>query len=119
MNIKKIAFWSLLFVTLSFSHNALSHSTLSSSSPEDGAVLTKAPDKINLTFNSNVKLVKVTLIQNGENEIPLSWKINKTFVSSFMIKLPALQSGDYQVSWMVMGKDTHKITGDFKFKLKK
>lgn len=119
MNIKKIVFWTLLLVVWGFNLDALAHSTLSSSSPDNGAVLTEVPDKLELNFKSEVKLIKVTLIHNQENEVPVLLESNKGFASSFSVELPVLNSGKYQVSWMVMGKDTHKITGDFTFELKK
>jgi methionine-rich copper-binding protein CopC len=93
------------------------HSGLINSVPENGSMLNKLPENVTLTFSMPVKLVKLQLIEASKEPIKLIAKPSKKFGLIFTITLPMLDSGNYKVKWVVMGKDAHKMKGDFTFTL--
>ena len=110
---KIITILSLLIV----STLANAHSGLKNSVPENGSTLNKPPENVTLTFSMPVKLVKLQLIQASKNTIKLIPKPSKKFALTYSVALPMLESGSYKVKWVVMGKDAHKMKGDFTFTL--
>jgi methionine-rich copper-binding protein CopC len=92
------------------------HSGLKNSTPENGAMLNKLPEKVMLEYSSKVKLIKLQLMgQSGQ--IKLINTPSKNFETTFNIVLPVLDTGSYKVKWVAMGKDAHKMKGEFTFML--
>jgi len=118
MKISNKIYWVFLFVVLIALNKVEAHSALTASSPENGAVLNEAPTTLELKFKGQVKLVKVILSGDNIDESKLSVEPDKGFDNNFTLTLPSLTSGKYTISWMVMGADTHKITGEISFNVK-
>jgi methionine-rich copper-binding protein CopC len=96
------------------------HTGLASSTPADYAMLTQSPETIELTFEGEVRLVKLTLNQIKDEDaqaIALGFKPKMTPALSFSQAIPELSSGEYRVEWSAMGKDAHKMKGSFHFEL--
>ena len=91
------------------------HSGLKNSTPENGAMLNKSPEKMSLEFKTSVKLVKLQLIGKSGEPVKLIKSPSKTFNKMFNFELPVLDMGSYKVKWVMMGKDAHKMKGDFTF----
>ncbi|MFT6926818.1 MAG: methionine-rich copper-binding protein CopC [Psychromonas sp.] len=106
-----IAILSLLVL----SNLAIAHSHLKLSFPKYGSELNTPPEDLILEFSSQVKLVKLQLIDESGEKIKLNVKPSENFKTSFSIALPILDSGSYNVKWMAMGKDAHKLKGDLPF----
>ena len=94
---------------------ASAHSALKNSIPDNGAMLTKLPEKVMLEFTMPVKLVKLQLGNQSGEQIKLITTPSKKFDTAFSITLPILDTGSYKVKWIAMGKDAHKMKGDFSF----
>ncbi|WP_372881696.1 copper resistance protein CopC [Psychromonas sp.] len=94
---------------------ASAHSRLKYSIPKYGAVLNESPDELLLEFSTQVKIVKLQLIDQSGKALKLKTEPSKAFESTFTIALPMLNSGSYEVKWVVMARDTHKMKGDFPF----
>ena len=94
---------------------ASAHSALKNSIPDNGAMLTKLPEKVMLEFTMPVKLVKLQLGNQSGEQIKLITTPSKKFDTTFSITLPLLDIGSYKVKWIAMGKDAHKMKGDFTF----
>lgn len=110
---KMVAILSLaLLSNLASAHSGLEHST-----PENGAMLNQPLEDLMLEFTMPVKLVKVQLTDQSGELIELTNKPSKNFETSFTIALPMLATGSYKVEWVTMGKDAHKMKGDFTFML--
>lgn len=101
-----------LISTLASAHSGLKHSM-----PENGSMLNLPPEGLMLEFTMPVKLVKVQLADQSGEPIIIMNKPSKNFETSFSIALPMLATGSYKVKWMTMGKDAHKMKGDFTFML--
>jgi copper resistance protein C len=96
---------------------ASAHSGLEASTPKSGAMLNQSPEVLMLEFTMPVKLVKVQLTDQSGELIQLTIKPTENFETIFNIALPKLDAGSYKVEWMAMGKDAHKMKGDFTFML--
>ena len=97
------------------SATASSHTGIKSTSPENKAVLQEAPETLTLSFRAPVRLMKVTLLDNNEEVVKTDFKPTAKAAKTFSVDLPELSGGKYQASWMIMGKDGHKIKGRFVF----
>ncbi|PKH02111.1 copper resistance protein CopC [Psychromonas sp. MB-3u-54] len=111
---KMIAILSLVVVSnLVSAHSGLKHST-----PENGAMLIQPPEDLTLEFTTQVKLVRLQLIDQSGNSIKLNAKPSNDFKAAFSIALPVLETGTYKVKWLAMGKDAHKLQGNIPFTVK-
>lgn len=97
------------------SSSVFAHTSLKSSVPADNAMLDQVPTELNLTFGAKVKLVGLTLIDSKGSKVTLDFKPSKEMQISFTQKLPVLKPEIYQVDWVTMGADAHKMTGKFGF----
>lgn len=101
---------------LLFSSALFAHTGMQSTIPTNNAVLQEAPKTLSLTFKAAVRLMKVGLRDNKLEPVILDFKPTAQPAKSFFIDLPKLTTvGTYNASWMVMGKDGHKMKGNFIF----
>ncbi|MGX5201882.1 copper resistance CopC family protein [Aliikangiella sp. IMCC44632] len=115
MTILKLSLLSI-FISL-FSLNAISHSSLIASTPAHGSSINSSPESLQLTFSKAVKLIKVELHSEQSGQVKLAFKLSPMFSETFAIPVPVLESDSYKVTWVAMGKDTHKMNGEFQFTL--
>lgn len=102
-------------VTLSFSGEAFAHAALKTSSPGNGSIVS-APKTLNLEFEHPAKLMKLKLTGEGK-EVPVTVDPSAPAAKNFVIPLPALAAGKYQVKWATLGSDGHAMTGGFSFEV--
>ena len=112
---KTVTVLSLVLLSTLFTSLVSAHSGLKNSTPENGAMLNKSPEKVMLEFKTPIKLVKLQLMGKSGKPIKLIKSPSKTFNNIFNVELPVLDMGSYKVKWVVMGKDAHKMKGDFTF----
>ena len=91
------------------------HTGIKSTLPENKAVLEKAPKELMLTFKGSARLMKVELFDTNQEAVEIGFKPTVKAAKSFTISLPDLTVGKYQAKWVMMGKDGHKMKGDFAF----
>ncbi len=115
----KNVFKVLLVISLFYSAWVQAHVDLVSSAPIEGSVLTKAPTQVTLNFSGEVRLAKVMLHADNGKMIPLDFSMSMTPDDKYEIAIKnELRTGSYTVYWIAMGGDSHKISGDFSFKVK-
>lgn len=114
MKLLKIPMLIMLFL---FSVQAVAHSKLINSQPADGAVLKEAPKQITLEFNRKVRLMKLEVHQDGSDTVKTEFKPILEKLTLFSVDLPELTAGSYQVKWVAMSGDSHKMKGEFSFSL--
>jgi len=100
---------------LLLSTSIFAHTGIKSTSPKNKAVLTQAPTELTLTFKGAARLMKVGLLDTDQEAIKLEFKPSAKAAKSFSVPLPELSVGKYQVNWVMMGKDGHKMKGKFVF----
>jgi hypothetical protein len=113
----KIAKLLLPLLAVLFAGQVLAHVHLTDSVPADNAMLMQTPAKLSLTFSGEVRLTKVSLTTTNNNSVQFGFMPSAIAAEQFSWALPALQSGNYQVSWVALGADGHKMSGDFGFML--
>ena len=91
------------------------HTGIKSTSPKNQATLEKAPETLNLSFKSDVRLMKVKLLDTNDKTVDLHFKPSLKADMSFSVDLPELAVGIYKANWVSMGKDGHKMKGSFAF----
>jgi len=101
----------LLFV----SSQLWAHAELKTSLPKNGAMLMQSPEKLQLEFTKAVRLIKVTLSTKAGQNIPLNFDGTSKASIVHSILIPKLSPSNYQVNWLAMGGDTHKMKGRFNF----
>ncbi|MBD7995607.1 copper resistance protein CopC [Arthrobacter sp. Sa2CUA1] len=94
---------------------ALAHDELVSATPADGTVLAEAPTEVELVFSSALMDLGNQVIvadASGTNLAESEPVLNR---ETLVQKLPALDDGEYQVTWRAVSSDGHPITGAFSF----
>ncbi len=90
------------------------HTSLSSSNPTEGQVITENLEQITLVFATTIEeLSTMKLVKEG-NEVALGEiKVeNKQLIGS--ISKP-LDNGSYTIQWKIIGEDGHPISGEINF----
>ncbi|SDP46591.1 Copper resistance protein D [Nakamurella panacisegetis] len=101
-------------------NSASAHAFLVSSSPEDGAVLTAAPEEVVLRFSESVVLpaLQVHLVSGSGREFePISAKLEGASngdteePASVILRMPVLPVDAYQLRWETLSSDDLHRTG--------
>lgn len=103
-----------LVAYLMITGSAYAHSQLTSTVPANGAVITKVPQAINMTFGKKARLIKVVLTKDGASETRLEIP-SKSFTNTFELKADLTEPGIYQIEWRALSKDGHALKGSFGF----
>ena len=115
MNMKFLAATLLALTALFVSDPAWSHTTVKTSTLEDGKTYQTLPEVIDLVFAQKVGLIDLTLKAADGSEILLGFEKPKGMHSRFAIPKPDLRPGAYVLSWRVMAKDGHVLNGEIAF----
>lgn len=97
-----------------FSGTVLAHSVLNSSMPGDTAVVS-APEKLELTFNEAVRVLRLTLVHGAAHQIEFGFAPSTEPTQTLSYDLPMMMMGAHTVSWTVIGSDGHTVSGSFGF----
>ncbi|HSS47283.1 MAG TPA: copper resistance CopC family protein [Burkholderiales bacterium] len=110
----------LLFLT---SYNLCwAHAIVIESNPREGAVLKRAPDRIQLRFNVKIEkaLTRVTLIKGDKQAISLPQAdFNRGAPERLEVPLPRLEPGNYMLRYSVLAADGHATQGVLRFSIEK
>lgn len=95
------------------------HAHLESSTPAKGERLDKAPDQVQVTFDSPVEPAFSKLeVTNEADETVSEQSEVADDKRSIKAELADLQPGTYQVAWQVVAQDTHRTEGVYQFQIK-
>ena len=100
---------------LTISASVMAHTGIKSTYPANEQMLEAAPKQLTLSFGAAVRLMKVTLMDGDHKDLKIGFKPTAKMDKSFKIAVPKIEMGEYMVSWVSMGKDGHKMSGDFSF----
>jgi copper transport protein len=98
------------------SGGAYAHAVLLASTPADGAVLDRAPERVMLRFNEPVRVISLRLIDEGGQVTALAQGSEST-PDQVEAPLPSLSRGSYVVSWRALSVDGHPVGGSVFFTL--
>ena len=98
---------------------AVAHAELRAATPGPGAVLSKPPDEIRLTFNEPLRAVSTFVVFNRAFEtIPgIEPKVVPGKEEQLAATVPQLAAGIYTVQWNVVGVDGHPSSGSYSFEV--
>ena len=106
----------LVFVLITMlSTGAFAHSRVDTTTPENGAVLSDAPAEISLSFATEIRLTRVSLIHQDHPGQPLDLGEQKSFAEDFTLPLEDMGPGIYRIEWRGLGSDGHPMQGEFAF----
>ncbi|MGG3642576.1 copper resistance protein CopC [Bacillus gobiensis] len=90
------------------------HSTLENSTPENGAVIEEPLKEITLHFNTPIENLSTMTLSRESEEIDLeNQKVEGSSITGTLNE--PLQSGEYTVSWKIVGEDGHTVEDSIGF----
>jgi methionine-rich copper-binding protein CopC len=99
---------------------ALAHAHLVRAVPAAGGTVHDAPNEVTLRFSEKLEPKFSSVIvrdSTGKQVDKGDAAVDKADRMVIRVLLPPLQPGVYKVEWKAMSADTHKINGDFTFKV--
>jgi copper resistance protein C len=99
---------------------AFAHAHLVKAVPAAGGTLHDPPSEVTLRFNEKLEPAFSSVIVRdaaGKQIDKGDGKVDNSDRMLIRVSLPALEPGVYKVEWRAMSADTHKINGDFTFKV--
>ena len=112
MKLKTIA---LSFFLVGLGALALAHSKITTTVPENAAVVGDAPENITLTFANKIRLIKVEMTYQDHPPVAMDVGGYKSFATEFVIPNIPMGPGTYKIEWRGLGGDGHAMTGEFMF----
>ena len=101
---------------------AVAHPELRTASPAPSAVLSSAPQEVRITFNEPVlaKFSTIELLHEGSHPVKTTKPtVNVKNRAQLVARVAEkLGPGTYKVRWRVVSKDTHKVQGEYTFRLR-
>ena len=101
---------SMLFLSAGLSVAAFAHTSLKSSIPASGTVLTSSPDSVTLEFAKPVRLTLVRVESIGGNDRKLDFAPGEVS-AKFETDPPNLVPGRNAIHWTALSPDGHVIDG--------
>jgi len=99
---------------------AFAHAHLVRATPAEGAVVKSAPNEVTLKFNERLEpSFSSSVIRDsaGKQVDKADAHVDKADRTVVRVSLPPLNPGVYTVEWRAMSSDTHKISGNFTFRI--
>jgi len=99
---------------------ASAHAQLVRAEPAAGGNLGKAPSEVTLHFSERLEGALSSVVVRdaaGKQVDKGNGTVDKKDRKVIRVSLPDLEPGVYKVEWRAVSTDTHKVTGDFTFKI--
>ncbi len=99
---------------------AFAHAHLVSAVPGSGDTLQAPPGDVMLRFNERLEPAFSSVVVRdaaGKQIDKGDGKVDKSDRTVIRVTLPSLEPGVYKVEWRAVSADTHKVSGDFTFKV--
>ncbi len=118
---KRIAFFLTLAIATLTASGAQAHAKIETAEPKADSELRQAPKEIRLHFSDTLEpaFTKIVLL-DGKNVVIKLPKavVEKADAKTVSAQLPVLRAGEYLVRWSTMTRDSHKVKGEYRFKVK-
>jgi hypothetical protein len=99
---------------------ALAHAHLVRATPAEGGTVKDAPAEVTLKFSEKLEpAFSSAVIRDaaGKQVDKADARVDNADHTTLRVSLPPLQPGVYTVEWRVTSADTHKVNGNFKFRV--
>jgi copper resistance protein C len=100
--------WALVMSLISLT--VFAHSTVKSTVPASGSILTASPPEVVINFNEPARMVSVIVATAGVAERKVQFT-PAAESASFTVAGPALQAGRNEIKWRALSRDGHPISG--------
>ena len=100
---------------------AHAHAKVETSEPKADSELSQPPKEIRLHFSDTLEpaFTKIVLLDAKNVSIKLPKAVvDKADAKTVSTQLPVLRAGQYLVRWSTMTRDSHKVKGEYRFKVK-
>lgn len=95
--------------------NAFAHSSVDTTTPENGATVAEVPSEISFNFADDIRLTKVDMIHQEAHTVTLDLGGQTSFRRAFALPLQSMGEGTYRIEWRGLGADGHAMQGEFTF----
>jgi copper resistance protein C len=115
-----VAFVASAFLSLGDATAALAHAQLIRAIPAAGGTLHDAPSEVTLRFSEKLepKFSSVVVRDSAGKQVDKGGAaVDKADRMVIRVSLPPLEPGVYKVEWKAVSADTHRVSGDFTFKV--
>jgi methionine-rich copper-binding protein CopC len=99
---------------------AFAHAHLVRATPAEGGTVKSAPNEVTLKFNEKLEPAFSSAVirdSAGKQVDRADAHVDTVDRTVVRVSLPPLDPGIYTVEWRAMSSDTHKINGNFKFRV--
>ena len=96
---------------------ALAHTTLDRAVPAVGSTVAVAPKEVVLSFTGTIEPAFSTIEVRNESGAAVQAGKASGRGTEMRVPLKALPPGTYKVNWRVLSVDTHRMQGDFTFRV--
>ena len=100
---------------------AQAHAKVETAEPKADSELSHPPKEIRLHFSDTLEpaFTKIVLLdaKNVVVKLPKA-VVDKADSKTVSAQLPVLRAGQYLVRWSTMTRDSHKVKGEYRFKVK-
>ncbi len=114
------AFAACAVFALSGTFAALAHTHLVRATPAVDGTVGAAPNEVTLRFNEKLESAFSSVVvrdSNGNQIDKGNAQLDKSDRRIMRVSLPPLAPGVYKVEWRAVSADTHKVEGDFTFRV--
>lgn len=96
---------------------ALAHTSLTRTSPANGAMLDTSPPVIEMSFREAVRLTSVVVVKPDRTQLTLAFTPEGS-AAVFTVNRPQLAPGRNEIRWKALSKDGHVMSGTLLLTLK-
>jgi hypothetical protein len=121
MSIRNIVLAFSLTIGSLYASGAHAHAKVETAEPKADSELSQSPKEIRLRFSDTLEpaFTKITLLDAKNVAIKLPKAVvDRADAKTVSAQLPALRAGQYIVRWSTMTRDSHKVKGEYHFKVK-
>ena len=107
-------------LSLSGAAAAFAHAHLVRATPAESGTVKSAPNEVVLKFNERLEPAFSSAVirdSGGKQVDKADAHVDKADRTVVRVSLPPLDPGVYTVEWKAMSSDTHKINGNFTFRV--
>jgi methionine-rich copper-binding protein CopC len=99
---------------------ASAHANLVRATPTEGGTVKEGPQEVTLKFNERLEPAFSSVVirdSAGKQVDKADAHVDKADRTVVKVSVPALEPGVYTVEWRAMSSDTHKVNGNFTFRV--
>jgi len=91
------------------------HSKVNLTVPENEAILSAAPEIVELRFANKIRMIKIEMTHLEHPTVQLDLGDQKSFATEFEVPMIQMGGGEYVIQWRGLGIDGHVMNGEFMF----